>query len=180
VAGALSAMALRAHDVVLGGFEVGDDPVEAACAASASVGATLIINPAPARPLSERMLAARPILTPNEGEASVIAQRPGVVDAARELGARSGAPVLVTLGEEGALLLGEHGQTHELPAFKVDVLDTTGAGDAFNGILAAGLPLRDAARQAVGGATLSVRRMAARGRMPTRGELDEHFVEAAR
>jgi ribokinase len=183
VAEALSAMALDADDVVLVGFEIGDEPVEAACAAAASAGATLIINPAPARPLSERMLAARPILTPNEGEATVLAQRPGVAVAARELHARSGAPVLVTLGEKGAWLLDEHGQAHELPAFKVDVLDTTGAGDTFNGILAAGLaaglPLTEAARQAVVGATLSVRGMAARGGMPTRAELDEHFAEAA-
>jgi ribokinase len=180
VAAALSAMELDADDVVLVGFEVGDDPVEAACAAAASAGATLIINPAPARPLSERMLAARPILTPNEGEATVLAQRPGVAEAVRELRARTGAPVLVTLGEEGALLLDDHGQAHQLPAFTVDVLDTTGAGDAFNGILAArladGLSLRDAAMQAVVGATLSVRRMAARGGMPTRAELDEHLA----
>jgi ribokinase len=183
VGAALSAMALDADDVVLVGFEVRDDPVEAACAAAASAGATLIINPAPARPLSEGMLAAKPILTPNEGEASVLAQRPGVAEAATELRELSGAPVLVTLGEEGALLLDEHGEAHQLPAFTVEVVDTTGAGDALNGILAAGLAdglsLGDAARQAVVGATLSVRQMAARGGMPTRAELDEHFAAAA-
>jgi ribokinase len=74
--------------------------------------------------------------------------------------------VIVTRGAEGAILL-EGDEETAIPAPKVDVVDTTGAGDAFNGVLAAGLAagldLVDAARSAVEAATASVRLAGARG-----------------
>jgi ribokinase len=82
--------------------------------------------------------------------------------------------VLVTVGARGALLVRD-GEVALLPAPSVEVADTTGAGDALNGALAAelarGAPLEDAARFAVAAASLSTRRAGAREGMPTRAEL---------
>jgi ribokinase len=94
--------------------------------------------------------------------------------AAAVLAGRTGAPVLVTLGARGALLVdGDRRERIEAPA--VEVVDTTGAGDALNGALAAelaaGRELVDAARVAVRAASLSTRRPGARGGMPRRAEL---------
>ena len=113
------------------------------------------------------------ILTPNADEARALTGEDDVEAAARALAARTGAPVLVTLGAEGALLL--DGEAERLPALRVDVVDTTGAGDAVNGALAAelaaGRPLRDAARFAMAAAALSTRVAGARAGMPRRDDV---------
>jgi ribokinase len=95
---------------------------------------------------------------------------------ARRLLARdAGRAVVVTLGAAGALAVPADGQALAIPALNVVPVDTTGAGDAFNGALAAGLgaglPLNAAARQAVAAAGLSTMRPGARGGMPTAAEL---------
>jgi ribokinase len=136
--------------------------------AARAVGWTVILNPAPARPLPDDLGGV--ILTPNADEARELAGRQDVEAAADALGERTGAPVLVTLGAEGALLLGER-----LPALPVQVVDTTGAGDAVNGALAAelaaGRPLKEATRFALAAAALSTRAAGARGGMPRREEV---------
>ena len=114
------------------------------------------------------------ILTPNADEARELAAEDGVEAAARALAARTGAPVLVTLGAEGALLL-DGDRLERLPAPAVEVVDTTGAGDTVNGALAAelaaGRPLRDAVKLALTAAALSTRAPGARSGMPRRDEL---------
>jgi ribokinase len=84
--------------------------------------------------------------------------------------------VLITLGARGALLLEPGGEPQPLPATRVDVVDTTGAGDTVNGALAAelaaGRSLQDAARFALIAAALSTRAPGARGGMPTREAID--------
>jgi ribokinase len=105
---------------------------------------------------------------PNEHEAEALTGEREPMDAARLLSGRTGAPVIVTLGADGALVF-EPGATPEaerLPAPVVDAVDTTGAGDAFCGALAAGLAagnsLRDAAAAAIEAASLSVTSAGAR------------------
>src|SRR4051794_11536245 len=83
---------------VLIGFEVLDEVVVAAAAAAAHAGARLVVNPAPARPLPAGLLAAGPILTPNEHEATALTGEQDPERAARALSAATGAPVVVTLG----------------------------------------------------------------------------------
>jgi ribokinase len=151
--------ALHAGDVCLLGFEVPDAAVIAGARAAAEAGARIVLNPAPARPIPGALHRTCGVLNPNAGEAEALG-------GAREIAARTGGPVIVTLGADGALLLDGANET-AIRAPAVDVVDTTGAGDAFNGVLAAGLAagleLEDAARRAVEAATASVRVAGARG-----------------
>jgi ribokinase len=166
VARALAAAPLAARDVVLLGFEVPDEAVVAGARAAAEAGARAILNPAPARDLPEGLLDHGVLLTPNGLEAAALTGETEPAAAARALAGRANAPVIVTVGADGALLAGADGIV-EIAAAEVDVVDTTGAGDAFNGVLAAGLAagdaLEDAARAAVAAASASVRRAGARG-----------------
>lgn len=139
--------------------------------------ARLVLNPAPVQLKLRALLDEASVATPNEGE--VVELAPGVTgveSAARSLVDRTPSlSVLVTLGAEGALLVSAEGATR-LGAPTVEVVDTTGAGDCLNGVLAAALweegDIREAAERAVAAASLSVTRPGARGGMPTRAELD--------
>jgi ribokinase len=165
VATALKARGLAAGDACLLGFEVPDDAVVAAAQAAAESGAHIVLNPAPARELPAG-LPDGVILTPSRLEAEVLTGERDAERAARALGDRTGAPVLITLGPDGALLV-EDGGTTALPAPRVEVVDTTGAGDVLSGVLGAGLAagrsLVDAAQDAVQAASESVRTPGARG-----------------
>src|SRR4051794_41092823 len=156
---ALEALSPAAGDVVLIGFEVGDDAVQAAVGGAG--GATLVLDPAPARALPD----ARVIVTPNAAEARELTGEDDPAAAAPALHSRTRAPVVLTPGAEGALVLDGAGE-HRLPAPEAEVVDSTGAGDALAGALAAalagGTPLLDAARAAVEVASAAVGRAGAR------------------
>ncbi len=149
VTAALVADPLGPGDVCLVGFEVPASAVLAAATAAHAAGATLIVNPAPARVMDAGLDALGPILTPNRGEATQLTGMVDPADAARALVARTGSPVIVTLGSEGALLVTPGREPEHLPAHRVEPIDTTGAGDAFNGTLAAHLAAGDSLREAV-------------------------------
>jgi ribokinase len=156
---------LGPDDVVLLGFEVPDEAVVAGARATAAAGARAILNPAPARDLPD---GARDglLLTPNGLEAAALTGETEPAAAARALARRTDAPVLVTVGADGALLV-DGRDCIAIAAPEVEVVDTTGAGDALNGTLAAALAegrdLEAAARAAVEAASASVRRPGARG-----------------
>ncbi len=160
--------------VCLIGFEVSDEAVTSAARWAAAHELRIIVNPAPARPLTEELLSFGPVLTPNQAEAAMLSGEPDPERAARALAARSGAPVIVTLGADGALLY-EHDHAERLPALPVEPVDTTGAGDALNGILAAeyagGATLREALRWALAGASLKVAVAGAQAGLPTRDDI---------
>jgi ribokinase len=166
VARALEVAPLGPGDIVLLGFEVPDDAVVAGARAAAAAGARAILNPAPARELPGDLRGGGVLLTPNGLEAAALTGETEPTAALRALARRAGLPVIVTVGADGALLATDEGIV-EIPAPDVDVVDTTGAGDAFNGVLAAGLAagrdIEDAARRAVEAASASVRREGARG-----------------
>jgi ribokinase len=157
--------------VVLLGHEVPEAAVVAGARAARAAGWTAILNPAPARPLPDGIDGV--LLTPNAEEARALTGEDDPEAAARALAEQTGAPVLVTLGPDGALLLDDTAERLRAPA--VDVVDTTGAGDAVNGALAAelaaGRPLRDAVRFALAAAALSTRAAGARAGMPRRLEV---------
>jgi ribokinase len=165
--------AVRAAEpgVVLLSLEV---PEAAVLAGARAATGTIVLNPAPVRRLPDELAALGPILTPNAGEARALSGEDDPEAAARALATRTGAPVLVTLGAGGVLVL-DGGAAERLPAPSVTAVDTTGAGDAFNGALAVALaegrPLRDAAAFAVAAAALSTRAAGAREGMPRRVEV---------
>jgi ribokinase len=142
----------------------------------------IVLNPAPATAAFDwSLLPAVTVVTPNEVEAASLLSDPvsSVEDArraARAFRARGASAAIVTLGERGAVLSSAQHEAH-LPALAVPrVLDTTGAGDAFNGALAVALaerlPLPEAARFASAAAALSVTALGAANSMPRRAEVE--------
>ena len=136
---------IAAAGCVLVSTEVSAAAVAAAVRAATAAGTACVLNPAPVLPELVGLLPLRPLLTPNAGECAQLAALLGersddVTRCARALAARSGAPVVVTLGADGALVVSPDGTATRYPAHPVErVVDTTGAGDAFNGALAAAL-----------------------------------------
>ena len=175
--------AAESNEVLVSTFEVGLDALIAGAERFVAAGALVVINPAPAMELPASLLASRPILVPNEGEAHTLTGESDPVTAARVLAARSGAPVVVTLGAMGAVFV-ETADFVRVPAPLVDAVDTTGAGDAFVGALAAelsaGRSLTEAVQFAVHAASLSVRVSGAHAGMPSRPEVEESMAQAAR
>jgi ribokinase len=146
-----------------------------------------ILNPAPAAPLPEAVYPLCDFLTPNEAEASgltgIAVTGPADAERAADLLIRKGArTVIVTLGEKGALMRSAAGSTL-VPAFRAGpVVETTGAGDAFNGglavALAEGMDPVAAARFAAATAGISVTRSGTAPSMPTRAEIDALLARA--
>lgn len=134
--------------VALLSFEAPDGVLCAAAEAAAAAGWRVIVNPAPWRPLPARLAACHPVLVPNEHEASALAGIADPVAAAEALARDLDASVIVTLGAAGAALVVD-GAVARVPAPTVDVVDTTGAGDALCGTLAARLALGDALEPAL-------------------------------
>ena len=154
--------------------------VQAAAQLAASAGARVILNPAPAQPLPDNLLRRVYLLTPNESEAELLTgvavkNDAAVARAADALLARGVQNVIITLGARGAFVAGQEARAF-VPGFKVKPVDTTGAGDVFNGTLAVALaegkPLLEAARFASAAAAISVTRLGAQPSAPTRKEID--------
>jgi ribokinase len=165
-----------------------ETPLETVCAAAelaAKAGVRVILNPAPAQPLPDELLRKVSILTPNESEAELltgvrVTDKASAAEAAQKLLARGVGMVVVTLGAKGALLACSSGQ-QLIPSFKVKAVDTTAAGDVFNGALAVALAegkaMPDAVRFASAAAAISVTRMGAQPSAPKRREI-EKFLKA--
>jgi ribokinase len=163
-----AALDRRRPEVLLISAEVGIPAITEAVWWSAAAGVRCLLNPAPARPELAELIGLAPILTPNQGELAAlvgmmtVTGRPpaAVEDLAGMLAARSGAAVIVTLGAAGALIRQPDGTILTIPAPAVRAVDTTGAGDVFNGVLAArlaaGAGLAVAVRAAVEAASSSV------------------------
>jgi ribokinase len=172
-----------AQAVVMTQLEI---PVEAAAAAMAhgrETGALTILNPAPVRALAKSVLQLVDILTPNQTEAKVLTGRspenavnPEAV--ARELIDAGVKEVVMTLGESGALIVTATSSLH-IPAIKVPVADTTGAGDSFNAglalALACGAELEQAVRFAVVTGGLAVTREGVIPSLPRRDEVVQFY-----
>ena len=161
--------------VVLANLEVPDEAVEAAASCARQLGARFLLNPAPARPLSDRVLHLCHVLTPNEHEVDVLCSAilaPGQPAALLGLGIDN---VIVTRGARGASLYRRGRPVHVQPAFAVAAVDTTGAGDAFNGALAwafaSGFDVEESLRVAAAAGALSTRELGARNGPPTQSEL---------
>jgi ribokinase len=168
---------LSAAQVLLLQLEI---PIEAVVAAARAASGTIVLNPAPARPLPRSLLESVDVLVPNRSELAVLAgaaAEPVDDEQAARLAARVHGPktMVITLGAAGALVV-EGGRTDRVPAIPVEPVDTTAAGDAFCGALADALvrevPLGEAARWAVRAAAVTCTRPGAQASLPSRDEIE--------
>ena len=166
--------------VVVAQLEVSDEVAEEAMRLGRKHGCLTILNPAPARRLSASLLAQVDILTPNETEARVLLGLQPDDDSptenlAHQLLALGPGTVVITRGRQGALLV-TPGRIESIPAPGIQLVDSTGAGDCFNGImarqLAAGKSLPDAVRRAVHGGAYCAGKLGVINGLPTAFELD--------
>jgi ribokinase len=147
-------------------------------------GMITMINPAPSQPaiVEQEVLSLIDVLTPNEAEALALSgltrqaeSQDRLMEAALGLRTRGVRNVVITVGSEGCLVVTEDG-CKRVPAPVVEVVDTVGAGDAFNGALAVALaerqPLFEAASWACAAAALAVTRPGAQGALPYRQQID--------
>ena len=157
---------------VLGVLEIPQEAVLAAARAAQALGGVFVLNPAPApaKPLDPELVAACDVITPNEHEARVL----GSPESLLEQGVKA---VVVTRGAEGAEVWTSGASVVRRPAFPVDAVDTTGAGDAFSAALAwalaEGRRLEEAVTLAAATGALSTRAWGARAGLPTRVEVEE-------
>ncbi|WP_348788349.1 ribokinase [Leifsonia sp. NPDC080035] len=138
--------AITASDVLLLQLETPLETVSEAAALAHAAGSLVVLNAAPVRHLPDALLAAVDILVVNEHEASLLAPDAASPQAAASALARDGRAVVLTLGGAGALVVAPGAEPVAVPAHRVEVVDTTGAGDTFCGALAAELDRSGAAR----------------------------------
>ncbi len=138
-------------------------------------GVITVLNPAPARTLTEELFPLVDYITPNRLELEMLTGTNDTQTGISKLLALGVGTVIVTMGEDGAFLATREKQTH-IPAFKVYVIDTVAAGDAFTGAFCVGLaeelPVDGCIRLANAAAAISVTRKGAQPSMPTRDEVE--------
>jgi ribokinase len=148
--------------VVLASLEVSQAAVRAAAAWCSEHETPFILNPAPVQPWTSELASHATYVTPNEHELEALGSLP------------DGVIVVETRGPEGVIIR-RGGEETRVATPKVEAVDTTGAGDCFNGVFAGGLAegtdVADAAERATAAAALSVTKVGAREGMPTREEL---------
>ncbi|HEX6138963.1 MAG TPA: ribokinase [Candidatus Limnocylindria bacterium] len=165
----------RGPGVLLVSLEVPMAAVVAAVVRARAIGLEPIVNPAPAQPLPAELMAAGPLLIPNEHEALALIGAASLDQAVERLAAAGIGRLVVTRGARGALVV-DGRERFDLPAVPVQAVDATGAGDTFAGVLATwlaeGAPLADAAAAANAAAAVSVTAAGARAGMPTRERIE--------
>lgn len=177
-----NASVIAEADVLLVQLEIPLDAVKEALRIAREAGVVTILNPAPARTLPDDLLQLADYLTPNETEFATLAGYSGKDGEDEWLGrmvdweSSNRQKVVLTRGKQGATVLVE-GEALTAPAPKVEVVDTTGAGDCLNAAfaygLASGWSLERTLSFAVNAASLSVGRLGAQAGMPTLGEVEK-------
>ena len=172
-------------DLVLMQLEIPIETVEYVAEMASKKGIKVILNPAPARALSDKLLKNLYIIIPNKSEAEILSGiKVSDIESAKQaadiISAKGVDIVVITLGSQGALIK-EYNEYLFVEAFKVDALDTTAAGDTFCGAFCVGLSeertIPDAVRLAARAAAITVTRMGAQASIPYRSELSSLDVE---
>lgn len=157
--------------IVLIQQEIPEETVEAVCAICNEKGIPVILNPAPARKVSQQILDQAAYITPNEHEAALMFDGLTIAEALRQYPNK----LLITEGKNGVRYF-DGSKEVLVPGYPVKAVDTTGAGDTFNGALAVALTegksLYDALAFANLAASISVTKFGAQGGMPAREELE--------
>lgn len=165
--------------ILLVQLEIPLNTVDYVCASARSKGALVVLNPAPALPLNVGILKNVDIITPNQREATLLSgidvlDEDSTILAAGKIHDLGPDTVIITLGKKG-VYVSENRKGIWIPAVEVEAIDTTAAGDVFNGALvtalADGSKLHDAVKLASRAAALSVTRIGAQSSAPTREEL---------
>jgi ribokinase len=171
--------AILASDILLMQLEIPLKTVQYAAKFAYDNGIRVILNPAPGQPLPIDLLKIVTILTPNEAEAEMLTgikveDEGSAEDAGRILISKGVNKVIVTIGRKGALILDSSG-SELVGGFKVHAVDTTAAGDIFNGALAVALTEKkniwEAVKFANAAAALSVTRLGAQPSAPNRSDI---------
>jgi len=162
-------------DIILMQLEIPIETVSTAAMIAAQNNIPVILNPAPAGALDQKLLENISIITPNEIEAQMLTGESvqdlqSAESAANKLKEKGCKSVIITLGQNGAYISHPGFQGH-VPAFKVNVVDSTAAGDVFNGVLAVQLAAEQAIEESVKiasyAAALSVTKLGAQSSIPT-------------
>ena len=150
-------------------------------------GLRVLLNPAPARPLPEELLSLPDFIVPNESELSLLTELPvqdipSAEKAAKTLLERGIQNVIVTLGANGALIVNRE-LTKHIPSFKVDVVDTTAAGDAFIGGFASALlqnkSMEEAVQYGCACGALAATKFGAQPSLPTKKEVETFLRQSS-
>jgi ribokinase len=172
------------HKLLLLQLEIPIEAVLSAARRAKESGLRVLLNPAPARPLPEELISLPDFLLPNESELSLLTGQPvhdrtSAERAAKMLLERGAQNLIVTLGANGALIVNRE-MTKHVPAFKVDVIDTTAAGDAFIGGFSSALlqnkPLEEAVRYGCACGALAATKFGAQPSLPTREEVERFLM----
>ncbi|MEC6830767.1 ribokinase [Photobacterium toruni] len=176
---------IRDADYLLMQLETPLCGIEKAAQVAKDANTIVILNPAPARALSDELLACVDMITPNETEAEVltgvtVTDAESAQQAANILHAKGIKTVMITLGAKG-VWLSQDGCGDIIAGFNVEVTDTTAAGDTFNGAfvtgLLDGLALESAIKFAHAAAAISVTRFGAQTSIPTRKEVEDFLAQ---
>lgn len=172
---------ISSADFVLMQLETPMETVEFAASKAVEAGTRIVLNPAPAASLSDALLSKLWLITPNRTEAQLLTGLPvtneqEAAEAAEALVARGVKNVVITLGSKGAYVFSQKFRGI-VPSIPVEAVDTTAAGDTFNGALCVALSegrnLQDACRFAAKAAAISVTRKGAQPSIPYRKEIVE-------
>jgi ribokinase len=174
---------IEGSDIILMQLEIPLETVQYVAETAFAKGKTVILNPAPACELPDSLLKTISIITPNETEAAVlsgikIVDIATAEEAAKRISNRGVEAVIITMGGNGAVLFKKNQFTH-IPAYRVNPVDTTAAGDIFNGALAIaisdGRTLVQAIAFACHASAISVTRMGAQSSAPLKHEVEAIF-----
>jgi len=178
---------IKSADILLMQLETPMESVKRAAKIAKDAGVKVILNPAPACPLDNTLLSTLYVITPNESEAELltdisVTDFPSAEKAAFILLDRGVEVAIITMGSKGALI-----KTRELtkivPGFKVNAVDSTAAGDVFNGSLvvamAEGKTLEETVQFANAAAALSVTKLGAQPSAPKRIEIERMLLKQA-
>jgi ribokinase len=173
---------MREADILLVQLETPLETITEAIDLAKAYQVPVILNPAPAQPLSKALLSKVDYLTPNRAELAMLTDEEDIDKGIKKLLDWGVKNLIITLGHNGTRVVAEGADRH-LPAHEVTAVDTTAAGDAFNGALAVALaeekPLFDAVKYGMAAGALAVTKRGAQPSLPTR-EAVENFLSSHR
>lgn len=175
---------IESANALLMQLEIPLETIQLATACAKQNGVLVVLNPAPAKPLSDELLSQIDIITPNETEAEILTgvkvdSTDSAQKASKILHDEGISIVIITMGKMGAWV-SEHNQGILIPGFNVTAIDTIAAGDTFNGVLVMalleGLTLNVAIQKAHAAAAIAVTRKGAQPSIPWKNEIEDFLA----